>query len=83
MVELIVIGQREIAFNVAVIVECDVKFSDNVFDESGERSSTSAKMTVFHVRQPSPSSANKKLRTNLAHQKRADRANPLCQIPTV
>ena len=39
-----------------------------VFDNGRELSSTSAKMTVFRVRQPLPSSANKMLRTNLAHQ---------------
>ena len=48
---------------------CDVKFSGNVVDDSHEWSSTSTKMTVFHVRQPSQSSANETIRTNLAPER--------------
>ena len=52
-----------------VVVYCDVKFSSNVVDDSQEWSSTSTKMTVFHVRQPSQSSANVTTRTNLAPER--------------
>ena len=54
------------AFKSVAVMQCDVKFCDNVVDDSHEWFSTSAKMKVCHDRQSLPPSANEIRRTNLA-----------------
>ena len=54
------------------------KFGDNVVGDSHEWSNTSARTTVFHGRQPLPSSANEILHTNLAPERGLTEQGHLC-----
>ena len=73
----------KITFKSVLIVECHVSSSHDVVDDSHHGSSTSARMTVFRVKQPLPSGAKHIFRTNFAPERRMTEQGNMGKIHTV